>query len=175
MLQKTKNPTPCLTGLRGIQIKHLVPVVAEVLRSKYNPTNPQHRDMLEGLAASEQVDKIIGRNMMNYRPSEADAVLLVDSAYEFNRRNAALIQYFRSVKKNLFNFTIKFHYLLELALVGEYTNPSYGSCYQGEEMMAVVRKLISSCATSARPEVAANNAMQKYIGGLSMLLDLKNR
>ena len=65
MLRKTKNPTPCLTGLRAVQIKHLAPVVAEVFKSKYNPTNPQHRDMLEGLAASEKVDQIIGRNMMN--------------------------------------------------------------------------------------------------------------
>ena len=54
--------------------------------------------MLEGLAASEKVDQIIGRNMMNYRLSEADAALLVDSTYEFNRRNAVPIQNFRSVE-----------------------------------------------------------------------------
>ena len=65
---------------------------------------------------------------------------------------------------------MKFHYMLELMLVSRYTNPLYGSCYSGEEMMGVVRKLVASCANGARPEVAANTALKKYTRGLAFML-----
>ena len=74
----------------------------------------------------------------------------------------------------LFNLTIKTHYFLELALVSEFTNPLYGSCYQGEQMMQVVRKLVASTANGCPMEKAGNFALRKYIRGLTMTLETKN-
>ena len=41
----------------------------------------------------------------------------------------------------LFNYTIKFHYLLHISLIAQYQNPLLGSCSQGEQMMVVVKKV----------------------------------
>ena len=42
-----------------------------------------------------------------------------------------------------------------------------GSCESGEEMMKVVKRVVSSCASGSSGEVAINKAMTKYVHGLA--------
>ena len=174
ILKKADASVPCLTGVRGVQIRSLIPIVGEILRLRHNPLNAQHRDMLKGLEFSEQFDRILLQNSNVYALSTEDSKALIYAAFEYTKRNVALIRHFRGQDVKLFNLTIKTHYFLELALVSEFTNPLYGSCYQGEQMMQVVRKLVASTANGCPMEKAGNFALRKYIRGLTMTLDPKN-
>ena len=61
----------------------------------------------------------------------------------------------------LFSYTVKSHYLFHVALISQYQNPLLGGCFQGEQMMQVVKKLAASCARGNSEVRVSNAAMEK--------------
>ena len=107
-----------------------------------------------------------------YRLPEDDHRSLVASAQTFLECTTALILFYRSIGTPCFHFTIKYHQLQHLCLQAQYTNPMMGSCYQGEELMQTVRRLLQVSANGASLLTAQSTALQKYSQGLSMMYSL---
>ena len=68
-------------------------------------------------------------------------------------------------------FTENAHLLLHMALFSGYVNPDLGSCYMGEELMAVIRRIVASSGRDSKPITACNVALRKYVRGVGMDLE----
>ena len=58
MIQGKSKTTPELRG-KAAQIRSLIPVLLRIWRRRMNPLDTQHRDILTGLTASADIDKIV--------------------------------------------------------------------------------------------------------------------
>ena len=63
----------------------------------------------------------------------------------------------------LFNYTIKAHYLMHLGVCARYTNPSFGSCYQGETLMQTCKSLFQASCRGSAALAACNTAMYRFV------------
>ena len=161
-----------LPELRGkaAQLRSLMPVLLRVWTARMDERNAQHRDIRDGLAASSEIDRILHEHRGLPRFPPAVRVKFRKACFTYMQSQAALINFYHPGTP-LFNTAVKSHYILHLGLICEFINPSLGACWQGEDMMRVVRRLLQSCANGARPETAALNSMKKYCMALSFELD----
>ena len=170
MFARTKaNQFPCLKG-RGSCIKDFGIVLGKFFE--------QHmRDRREGdhrgtvVAAKEsvrrwvlwslQVSNKLNRTLDNH---SHDAALPESVAVKFEAdtfRLCGLVtllgEAFHPAGVALYNYTIKWHYLLHVGLIARYQNPMMGACFQGKQMMRIVEKLVASCArnntTHTEPQI----------------------
>ena len=111
------------------------------------------------------IDNILDRNIHTNKLADAEAKALVKASFGFAQAQTALIKIFHPVVP-VFHYTIKMHYLLHIALVSKYINPSIASCCEGEDMMKVAKRLIQASHAGNKPEVAAQKAMARYCRGL---------
>ena len=114
---------------------------------------------------SLEIDSILDRNIDANKLPDVEAAALVSASFGFAQTQTALIKLFHPVVP-VFHYTLKMHYLLHIALVSKYINPSIASCCEGEDMMKVVKRLIQSSAAGNRPVDAAQKAMARYCKGL---------
>ena len=161
-----------LPELRGkaAQLRSLMPVLLRVWTARMDQSNAQHRDIRDGLAASSEIDRILHEHRGLPRFPPAVRVKFRKACFTYVQSQAALINFYHP-DIALYNVTTKSHYILHLGLICEFINPSLGACWQGEDMMRVVRRLLQSCANGARPAMAARIGMQKYCMALSFELD----
>ena len=135
-----------------------------------DPGNPQHRDVLSGLRSSAEIDKSLREYRRCPRFPDHVAKVFKDHCFDFYEVQASLIQHYHP-DTPLHNVTPKSHYLLHLGLIAAYMNPALGACWQGEDMMRHVRKLVASCANGSSPAVAARTTMFKYSRALAFEFD----
>ena len=67
---------------------------------------------------------------------------------------------------------MKNHYLMHLGVAARYINPLIGSCYQGETLMQVAKKMVKVSAGGSSLTHGTNAAMLKYSYALGF--DLAN-
>ena len=166
MIQSSKSPLPQLSG-RGSVIKDFVPVLAKIAEKHLNQRLPQHRYMLVGLHASRDLDKILDSHRRDFILPPLAAKEFQDGCHLFCQCTAALIRCYHP-STPAFHYTEKFHLLLHLAACSRYVNPDFGSCYQGEELMAIVRRILAASSRASQPHVACNTGMARYTDGLGM-------
>ena len=157
---------PCLKA-RGAEVRLLTPVLAQVFDEMMDRSNVSHRNVKTCLELMTAMDTILLDNRDSYTYTPAAAKQFREDSWQFCRTVTALIKHYHRIDQNLFHFTIKSHYLLHLGLLAQYMSLTLGSCESGEEMMKVVKRLVSSCASGCKREVAINKAMTKYVHGLS--------
>ena len=87
------------------------------------------------------IDSIIDRNIDTNKLADAEAAALVSASFGFAQTQTALIKLFHPVVP-VFHYTMKMHYLLNIALVSKCINPSIASRWKGEDMMKVVKRLV---------------------------------
>ena len=127
----------------------------------------QHHRFVElALQESANIDNVLDRNR-EYKLPDIDSQALLDSCYNFLAYITALGNYYHPLGTRLFNFTIKFHYLLHIGLTGLYTHPRLGSCYQGEDLMKVCKRIVNVSSDGRAPHVAARTALEKFERALS--------
>ena len=99
---------------------------------------------------------------------------LEDMCFDFCGVNATLVLTFHRATPPLalFNCTMKFHYLMHLGLACRYINPLAGSCYQGETLMQLAKKMVKASAGGSSLTHGTNAAMLKYSYALGF--DLAN-
>eukprot|EP00973_Karenia_brevis_P052573 7303475-Karenia_brevis.AAC.1 len=86
-------------------------------------------------------------------------------------------EHYHAQNKEVFDYTIKFHYLIEIALRAPFLHPRKTWCYGSESFLQHVRSIIGRKAV-ATPELrVCNNAVQSYItclqSELGLMLKLK--
>jgi hypothetical protein len=163
MIHPNGKKLPQLKG-RGAQVKQMGPVLLLLFEKYMDKGNPCHVLVLRGLKHSVRIDELLDSTAVEYRLPLRDAQEVKQHCFEFCRVNATLITHFhkQAPPVNLFNFTIKAHYLMHLGLVADYIHPSLGSCYQGETLMQLAKKLVRSSANGSQPILATNTALLKY-------------
>ena len=160
MIQPARAKLPELKG-KAAQIRSLGPIMVEVWKKRMDPGNAQHRDILSGLKSSAEIDKILRVHRRCPRFPDHVALQFRKHCFNYYEVQASLIQFYHPGIP-LHNVTLKSHYLLHLGLMASYINPALGSCWQGEDMMRHIRKLVGSCANGSSPALAARTAMFKY-------------
>ena len=101
---------------------------------------------------------------------EADSEELIDASYELCRVVSDLIKHFHPLDIPLFNFTIKLHNSVHIALTSANTNPCHGDCSSGENFQKTMKTLVKSCTFGCKPPVATANATVKFAKALDMEL-----
>ena len=152
---------------RGAEVRVLTPVLAEVFAEMMDRGNTSHRNVKACFELLVSMDTILIDNRDSYTYTKTDAERFKKDSWQFCRTVTALIKHYHGINQNLFHFTIKSHYLLHLGLIAQHMSLTLGSCESGEEMMKVVKRIVSSCASGSSGEVVINKAMTKYVHGLA--------
>ena len=71
-----------------------------------------------------------------------------------------------------FNVTFKAHWLCHGLLESGFLSPRVGACYGQEDLMQIVRRIVSVCTRSRGPVAAVQKAMQKYVMALHVACDM---
>eukprot|EP00969_Alexandrium_andersonii_P362752 15460385-Alexandrium_andersonii.AAC.1 len=74
----------------------------------------------------------------------AKAREFVQAAFALDALVTGLGNFYHTRGIHLFNFTIKFHYMLHISLETAVINPRMGWCYSGEEMMFRAKKIVQA-------------------------------
>ena len=110
-----------------------------------DPSNLNHRDMLLGFEASLEIENILARCRNMYSLPDDEASSLFANCTLYCQCIITLIKKIDPIH-SFFNFTLKTHHLLHFGMIAEYTNPQLGSCYDGEVLIGVVRRLVQVVA-----------------------------
>ena len=156
----------------GTQNRNLLKVLRPIFMAHLDPA----METIDGLVIEAfdyalQIDSIISGSRGEYRLSVANELKLKRTTFSFCQAVTKLIKLMHPAP--LFHYTIKSHYLCHIGLIGSFTNPGLGSCEDGEDIMKVVKRLISSAARGNTPHGATRNAMLRYTYGLGF--DLSRR
>ena len=161
MIKGYSKTYPALSA-RGLQIRDLIPTVKDVWVKTMDQTNQTHRIITRGLEATWTMEEVLTRCKDEFALPVEEANLFVSECHTYVGCLTAGIKAYHP-RRAYFNYTIKTHMLLHLAECARYCNPSFGSCYDGEIMMAVVRRLIQGTARGSKPLTVANGALERYV------------
>ena len=168
------SPFPKLKGTASAIRFFIKPLMATFVRFM-NPANDMHRMVHLGLKLSNNIEEVLGENSREFK--------LPPDAHE---KFKSLVWGFVNVVVNLgnrchteglmlFNFTVKFHYLLHIALYSRYINPLTVWCYGGESFMQVAKKLTIACHRGRTPKNVVHSVMTRYAQMLGyQLIDADN-
>ena len=166
MIKSDGNKLAYLKG-SGYQIRATGHAMLAICRKRFDPRNTVHEMMLWTLEQSIEVDKVLQDYRFEFTLPEPAAKRLLDASFRFCQGCTALIKHFHPLDVALFHFTVKTHYILHIALVGQYINPMLAACDSGEDMMKIVKRLLASTTRGRTSVQACRAAMQKYIRGIS--------
>ena len=130
--------------------------------------NTQHDWVYMLLQVADRLEGILLPNKNDYVLQPAVAEDWKQCCQGIVQMNVRLGHHYHPRKIMLFHFTIKFHMLCHLALLGKGLNPRLAWCYSGEKMMQVVKKLVQGSHSGSAPWVVVNKVMTKYARGLGL-------
>ena len=131
--------------------------------------NTQHKQVKTMLQLVVKLETILHENKGEYKLPAQAAMDWKNTCAGLALVNTALGNYYHPRRIMLFHYTIKWHYLLHLALLGQHMNPRLGSCYSGETMMKAVKGVVQSSHLGSPPPLVVTKVMRKYSHGLGLL------
>ena len=167
MYYNGKDDFPRLKS-KAAETRHLCGALLYAFEQTMNAGNAQHKTakLLLGLAGS--IEELIDDHKDEYRLSVSVAANWKKLCQGFVQVNAKLGHHYHPQKIMLFHFTIKFHYLLHIAMLGQGLNPRLGWCYCGENMMQVCKSIVQASHLGSPPPLVVNKVMTRYARGLSL-------
>jgi len=134
----------------------------------HDPLDRIHRQIILAIKMSILMDKCLDDNASEPKLPAEEAETFAKAAWAFCQLITTVGQHYRSQTPPmaLFNYTIKYHYLLHIAEASQYFNPRWCWCYQGEDLMNKTKNLLKSCMVANKPIPAVNKAMTKYTFGM---------
>ncbi len=154
--------------MQGCRSGSAQPALLAVFRTLMNPGDLHHKQVRLALKLSARLDEPLAEH------KEADALLL-QAATEFQETAINLLAVVTACAqacvamtppRRLFNTTIKYHYVLHIALNSHHLSPRLGWCYSGEDFKRAMKLLASTCC---KPRTAFNvfqKMNEKYLLGL---------
>ena len=158
---------PCLKGKAG-KVKRLAVPLKIVCDRLLTNDNERHVLIKKMLKCIVFIEETFESQKGQHHFSDDVASAMKTSIYGFVQINTLLGHFFHNRGVFLFNFTIKFHYALHIANLCSAYNPAIAWCYQGEDMMRIIRNIIESSVSGTPTEILANRVMVKYANGLGM-------
>ena len=173
MYLPSSSPWPRLKG-KAAEVKWFVVALSKVAEKRLNPNNQIEKWMLDGLQMSVYMETILNEYKDHMVLPEGEGTKFFKAACKFNLVVTALANHFHPQGVNLFNYTIKNHYLVDAGLQAQHINPRKGWCYAGEDFMQKIRKLWQSSCHGASPLRVGESVVKKYCCGMhfSMLADV---
>ena len=164
MVKQAKAKLPLLKGKAG-KIKAFGFALVGVFQQLMNPSDPKHNIVLKGLRLSVRIDVIMRQYAAAYRYPQDVAEEFEACCFDYCRITCALINAYHKAEPPVpvFNYTIKAHYLMHLGVCARYTNPSFGSCYQGETLMQTCKSLFQASCDGSAALAACNTAMYRFV------------
>ena len=129
----------------------------------------RNRPLMLALKATAQMERISFLSRDSYRMLPQQSEEYQNACSVYCQALTSLIRDFVP-EKAYFNFTPKSHIILHLADCSKYIHPRLGSCYAGEELMAIVRRLIQGVNRARKPISASNNALERWLHAMSYKL-----
>lgn len=158
---------PVLKGKAG-EIKHLPPALLECFVRYMNRDSKQHRQIKLMLELIVKIESILNEHASVFIFPDHVVSDFQKSCFAFVQLNTDLANHYHSEGKLLFHHTIKFHYVLHIALTASYQNPRMGWCYSGEDMMHKMKVLVQGSNRGTSPEVLVSKALRKYALGIGL-------
>ena len=126
----------------------------------------RHRYVLLGLRATAEMETISHRTRGSYRMTEAASEAFIRSCSTYCQAITYLIGAY-TPHRAYFNWTPKSHLIMHYAECSRWIHPRLGSCYAGEELMGIVRRLVQGVARASKPVTIINTALNRWVNGLS--------
>ena len=169
MFLPSGSPFPRLKG-KAAEVKWFVQALAIAAKTFLDKNKKEEQWMMAGLDASVTIEKILKDNKDTIVLSKQDAAEFLKATYTFNLLVTALAQHFHPKGVNLFNYTIKNHYLIHAGLQAQHLNPRKGWCYAGEDFMQKIRRLWQSSCHGASPLKVGSTVVRKYCKGMHSIM-----
>ena len=172
MYNQGNDTLPCLSG-KAAECRHLGFALKLVFEKHMNRKEVVHRNVLRALRASVKLETLIDEHREEYKWPAAAADKFLETTIDLLALCTWLAQHHQRQRPPivLFHITIKFHYLLHVALVTKFINPRLSWNYAGEDFMRIVKKLLVSCQSGTPARLIARKALRKYAHGMTSLLD----
>ena len=152
---------PRLKG-KASEVKHVTEAFLRTWEKVMRHDNREHRLIQVALLSAEKMESIIDENANNYRLPPHVADEWKKQRALFVQTNAALGHAYHTKGIFLFHFTVKYHYILHLALLGRVINPRVAWCFSGEDLMQRVKAIFQTCHFGSPPHRAAVKVLDKY-------------
>ena len=163
------TPFPKLKA-KASETKHLLKPVAAVLQ-QILPDHPvpELHEMFILVTLSSKLDEILDESA---GPVLAPAAArdLKAGLFGYNQRLTTLCWRLHGQGAMYFNYTVKHHYMLHIALLAERASPKIWWCYQGEDFMQKVKLLCQARQRGVANENLMEKVAIKYLWALDMLL-----
>ena len=150
-----KKSYPKLRG-KAVEIKNFGPVIVQVWKHFCNKKDKTHRMITALLETSAELDDILARYPTKagyFALPEAAGDEFIEKCFLVGQLQKQLNEHFKAAAIKIFNLTAKNHCMMHAALVSKLVHPGLVWCYQGEDFMKAVKRLVMSC-------VVGNNAFQ---------------
>ena len=158
---------PMLKG-KGAEVRHLGRPLLRVFQQHMDAETRQHKQIKMALDFSVQIEEILDVHEDLYALPTDAAKELSDACYAFCGLVTAIGRHYHDAGIQYFNFTIKSHYLLHIALLSMVVNPRLAWCYKGEDFMQIVQKIIAASVRGTPAYSVEAKTLRKYANGLNL-------
>ena len=159
---------PFLKG-RGAQVRDLIEPALGTFKAFMDNRVQVQRHIRRALQALARMEELVRSTRGAYRLPPRAAAEYKDEGFVFLTRLNAIRDEFGDAVP-LFHITIKAHYVMHLLCVSQYIHPDLCSTFKGEDMMRIVKKVISKCHAGTPPRKVVSKAMRRYTQALSLSL-----
>lgn len=159
---KRKNNIPQMRGKAG-EIKHIIPVVAEMWNHFMEPDNAIHKQIKLMLQLNAKMEKILDMYKGCFALPSDDAQKFTKYAFGMAQVQSQLASHFlQNHSQQLFKSTAKIHMVLHSALLSHIVSPSLVWNFRGEDMMRRIQKLGESAVRGNRGFQASMKMVDHY-------------
>ena len=159
------EPFPCLKG-KAAEIRHFGAPLLCAFKEYMDRGDQTQRQVCLALELVCRMEQIVDDHRETYKWPEPIAKEFEKCTVTFCQLSTAIGNAFHDRGVKLFNYTIKYHYLLHIGLMCHFLNPVLAWCYQGEDLMKIVKHLIQSSHSGSAPPLAVSKTITKYVNGL---------
>lgn len=161
---KKKKGFPKLKG-RAADIRGLDQTMYMLWQQHRNPEDPRHAQ----ISLLLQTNMEIGQILDEFSPRYGFMAVPGPQANELEQKGrlvaqltAQLMDYYKGVHRQLFNFTAKLHFTIHSLQLSKFIHPALVWCFKGESNMKTVQRMWKSCLEGRNHWRVSKNAALKY-------------
>lgn len=152
---------------KAAEIKHCLRPLLEVWRLHYmSPHSQEDAEVLLLLQRAADMDDLLDQDRTQAVLLYQDCIRLCVLGFEYFGLMGRLMKRFLLQGDMAFNVTFKAHWLCHGLLESHVLSPRVGACYGQEDLMQIVRRMVSVCTQARNPVATVQTAMQKYVMAL---------
>ena len=172
---------PCLKG-RTSSIKSFGPSLLYACQQLLDQSLLVNRQIVKALQCNIRREQILDENNDAFALSPSAANDFQENTFDYLAYLTAISHHFETVdlqanearKRHLFYLSVKCHYLVHIALMSGFQNPSMGMCYIGEDLLGRMKKILQMCWIGTAPRSVPSKVVRRYCIAIEYLLQRDN-